>query len=183
MPTVPSCEACNTGASDDDEHVRNLIVMHHSVSDVPAASDAVDKFTRAIENPKKFRYLRNLQTSISEVETASFGGILLGQQSGYSVDVARFEKTYTRYIKGLHWREFGAVNAGSLDAKVLLDPETLRHKAEQLMSEMSDGTLKTIAPSVFWYMYTRLNDRFSTTWWLTCHFDNFPVLVRTQIHH
>ena len=179
-PKVPSCEACNTGASDDDEHVRDLIVMYHSVSDTPQASVSLDSFYRAINNPKKRRYLANICRRIVEVEASSFQGILLGSQPGYSVDTARFQKTYERYIKGLHWIEFGALRNNGLEVKILLDPAKLRHMVESVKEEMSGGVLKMIAPQVFWYKYKRLSDELSTTYWLTCHFGNFPVLARTR---
>jgi hypothetical protein len=180
-PNVPSCEACNSGASDDDEYVRDVIAMHHSIFEVPAASETLDSFNRAINNPKKRRYLRNIQSRISDVDTSSFGGILLGQQSGYTVDVARFQRTYARYIKGLHWLEFGSLASKSPQVQVLLDPERLRQIAETVKLDMTGGILRMIAPNVFFYKYKQVGDECSTTYWLACHFSNFPVLARTRI--
>ena len=179
-PKVPSCEACNTGASDDDEHVRNLIVMHHSVSDTPQARAPLDKFYRSINNPHKIPYLADINRRIVEVEVSSFKGIPLGRQPGYSVETARFQKTYERYIKGLHFIEFGALKNNRLEARILLDPEKLRHELESVEEHMSGGVLKEINQKVFWYKHKRLSDELSTTFWLTCHFGNFLVLARTR---
>jgi hypothetical protein len=180
-PKVPSCEACNTGASDDDEHVRDLIIMHHSVSDSQEASDALDKFSRSIMSPRKAGYVRSLQGRVIEVEAQTFEGICLGRQTGYIVDTDRFQRTYERYIKGLSWLEFGPPSAEILEVKVLLDPEHIHHRIDLLRTEFERGILKIISPKVFWYKYVKLGDEPSTTYWLTCHFGSFLVLSRTRI--
>lgn len=67
-----------------------------------------------------------------------------------------------------------------MEVKIMLDPEKIRHMVESVKAEMRGGVLKVIAPHVFWYKHKRLSDELSTTYWLTCHFGNFPVLARTR---
>ena len=50
LVTVPSCEPCNIGASQDDEYFRLTIALRHDLDD-PDADAAMDAAVRSLSRP------------------------------------------------------------------------------------------------------------------------------------
>ncbi len=46
-PRVKACDACNNGASDGDEYLRDILLRHYLVADLPGAERQVAAMFRA----------------------------------------------------------------------------------------------------------------------------------------
>ncbi len=115
--TVPACDQCNNGASDDDEVFRNqLSIMAGSFGESAKAAERLQPTMRGIRRNKAMaeRIIRGAQL----VERYTTSGLYLGY--GYSVPVVPGveKRVITRIVRGLYWhhlqRRLGA------DAQVTL---------------------------------------------------------------
>ncbi|HEV7998056.1 MAG TPA: hypothetical protein VGP52_17555 [Stellaceae bacterium] len=115
--TVPACDGCNHGASDDDEVFRNeLSIMAGSFGESANAAERLQPSMRGIRRNKAARTRMVLGAEL--IERYSTGGIYLGR--GYAVPVAPGvqERVITRIVRGLYWHH--AQNSLDASAHVTL---------------------------------------------------------------
>ena len=104
--TVPSCEDCRIGWSDDDEYFRL-----HAISSTAAGKTSAQKIARKFEDslgkPNKVGYKRMLLASLCEVPVYSSGGIYLGHSDAVKDDDKRIRRVMRRIVSGLFYHERG----------------------------------------------------------------------------
>ena len=174
--TVRACAACNSGASADDEYVRDTILKHHEVGEQPAAISQVASMLRGMANPKKQKYAEATMRSIRDVAVTTPAGLYLGTRPAFVIDSARLKRTFERYIRGLYRHEFGRRVPTETEFNIAVDPE--RVLAEQAVVEATflGGTTKVVDPEVFFYSYVRDEKPPHNSGWLLVFFNTFAVV-------
>ncbi len=86
--TVPCCESCRVGWSDDDEYFRLAIASSANVSDNPQAAAMVRK-------------------SLTQVDLITPAGLYIKTVGGLKIDKRRFTRVADRLIRGLFFHEQG----------------------------------------------------------------------------
>lgn len=103
--TVPCCESCRAGWSDDDEYFRAVILSSARVSEEKIAQGATDALLRSLAKPTKQGFARMLLTSIKGVEIETEAGLYLGKHPVLKLEQERIARVAQRIIRGLFFRE------------------------------------------------------------------------------
>jgi len=149
--TVKSCDEHNTQKSNDDEYLKEVIVMHYA-NESKIQSVALKKILRAYQKqPGKFF---NLMADSEEVS-------LDGQKTFiWTIDLGRFESSIAHIAHGLffhHHKKHWPMNFKVFSLSLLGDDEDLRaRKAEMFkgLQQLLDGASEVFQgknPEIFKY--------------------------------
>ena len=103
--TVPCCEACRRGWSNDDEYFRLAIVSAAAFQGSDAADRANEAVLRSLTKPSKAGFSRFVRASLVHVDVRSEVGIFLGKAPALKLNKRRFDRVAERIIRGLFWHE------------------------------------------------------------------------------
>ena len=103
--TVPSCERCNNGASDDDEYFRNILVMRGDVGDHEAAKKVLSTALSALARPQQRKFRRGFVEGISVVWLRSMASGFIAPAPAYTVEMERLNRMFNRIARGLYYHE------------------------------------------------------------------------------
>jgi hypothetical protein len=157
--TVPSCRACNEGASKDDEYFRLMISMRHDTGDHPAVRQILPTIYRSLQKPKKKGFQQSLFKNIDELNVFSKGGIYLGRSARYNVDLQRLNRVVERITKGLYFHEFNSCVPESRETKAFSVSEItfMDQEAQKciidIWKKVIRSTLKVFGNKVFAYWF------------------------------
>jgi hypothetical protein len=167
--TVPACDQCNNGASNDDEVFRNeLSIMAGSFGESAKAAERLRPTMRGIRRNRAT--LVRMVTGAKLVERYSTGGLYLGH--GYAVPVAPGvqQRVITRIARGLYWHHFGAALGTDVPVTLVFIDKTKpqwRHALEPLFKLqhvlIGDG-------QTFQYLYGGAFDDHTFSVWLLIFF-------------
>lgn len=106
---VPSCMACNCGASKDDEYFRWALSFRLDVADHPEIDQVTKTTMRSLERPQAAGFRRSVIGSQGLrnvlIPTPYGSHVELGQ--GYEVDLRRLNRVARRVMLGLFAHEHG----------------------------------------------------------------------------
>lgn len=174
-PAVPACRRCNEGASEDDEYFRDIVVQHHTVGEKPEAQPLLDKFLRALANPRKRGYAIQTLKDFDSMRVLTPSGIDLGLQPAYRVSTERLIRVVTRYVRGLHAHALGrTVPAERVHA--LVNSNWIAHEASSLSAMLNGGHRRVVKSGVFSYFWNHPHDEPSASVWLLLFFDALPFV-------
>lgn len=176
-PFVRSCNACNNGASDDDEYFRDTVAKYHRVADKPAVAPLIEKMVRAMANPKKRGYAEATMQSFTDVNAVTPHGIYLGVQPAFRVDKLRMERVVGRYVRGLHLLRLGVRVPASHSVVVRANPEELIERQDRLIEIFSKGSEWVVKDGVFRCNWAVPADQPTASGWLLTFFDEFLILA------
>jgi hypothetical protein len=176
-PSVPACSQCNTGASQDDEYFRDVVVKYRRVAERPEAQPAVDAMLRALSKPEKHAYARRTIESYHDVAAVTEGGIYLGMQPAYRVDGRRIARTAERYVRGLHFLERGMRVPSDHFVKVHVNIEAIIREQARVAAAFTSSTIRVVGQRIFFYGWAIPSDQPSASAWLLVFFDGFPLLA------
>ena len=103
--TVPCCQTCREGWSDDDEYFRVAIVSAKETYENKYAQKVIEKLLRSMHNPSKIGFSNLVRSSLMGVDIQSQGGIYLGNAPAIKVKKLRFDRVAQTIIKGLFFYE------------------------------------------------------------------------------
>ncbi|HXO43352.1 MAG TPA: hypothetical protein VN999_18015 [Thermoanaerobaculia bacterium] len=100
---VPSCSACNEGASVDDEWVRNDLVLELGNAQHPIAHALADSAYRGLSMPEKKGMLTTFRKAVRQQEVRTEAGLHVTVPTYYmQADPQRH--VMTRIVRALYWR-------------------------------------------------------------------------------
>ena len=99
--TVPSCEACNNGASLDDQYFRDMVLWHHQVSDLPQAQAQVASMVARATAPSAVGYWNYLKGKLRRLVIRTKSGRIAATAPAIAVDAQRMQRVAQRYLRGL----------------------------------------------------------------------------------
>jgi hypothetical protein len=183
--TVPSCAACNNGASDDDEWVRNDLVLVNTNAEHPSARDLADAAYRALAMPEKKRMHDAFMQTVQNREARTEGGLYFTVPTFY-IQAERMRRVVSRIAKGLYWHHHdqarlpdGYIASGyPVDEAIKWD----REKTKRSVALLLDQEIFTLGnKGEFYYsFYTPLNDDPHVTLWLLVFYERFGIIALTQ---
>jgi hypothetical protein len=169
--TVPACDQCNNGVSDDDEVFRNeLSFMAGSFGESPKAAQRLQPTMRGIRRNKAM--LTRMVKSAQRVERYTQSGLYLGHGFAVPLMPGVQQRVITRIVRGLYWHHVGArLDADTQITLVFIDKRRA-HWREGLY------TLRKLAPAhrligdgeTFQYFYGQANDDPAFSVWLLIFF-------------
>jgi hypothetical protein len=138
--TVPSCDSCNHGASDDEVFRNEFSIMASSFGESAEAAERLQTALRGIRRNRAT--LGRMVLSAKPVERYSKNGLYLGLSYAVPAVPGVQLRVITRIVRGLYWHHIGSRVPN--DAKIelvfidkrkpdweeglsLLDPLMLRH--------------------------------------------------------
>jgi hypothetical protein len=169
--TVPACDRCNNGASDDDEVFRNeLSIMAGSFGESAKAADRLQPTMRGIRRNKAT--LARMVTRAQLVERYTTSGLYLGH--GYAVPVVPGvqERVITRIVRGLYWYHFQTRLGDDAQITLVFIDKRKPHWQEAL-STFQTLQLRHVVigdGETFQYLYGRANDDAAFSVWLMIFF-------------
>ncbi len=98
--TVPSCAACNGGASKGDEYLRMIVALHAGSGDGSGLAKVRESTIRALQRPEAAGLRKSLLDNVKETFTLGPGGMLVPTVIG-TVDNTRLDAVIARIIKAL----------------------------------------------------------------------------------
>jgi hypothetical protein len=165
---VPSCIACNGGASKDDEYFLFAITMAKSCDDHPKISEIRERVFRSLgkERAKSYRdlILRNVQLTSGDQRGLDFGNYL-----------DRIRAVASRIVKGLFFLAHGGERIpDNYQVTVFVGNEYRAYgtenveKFQSLFRPLFSAEAKSVGDAgVFEYVHASIDgDRFATVWYL-----------------
>ena len=177
LPSVKACEACNQGASLDDEYLRDTILMYHGTADLPQAQAHIEKMFRALALPRKQSYARATFRRLDSAAATTPAGLYLGTQPVVRVDQVRMQRVIARYARGLHRYHFGERVPADTPMHVIVNPDALHEHSDEFVEGFRGAEVSTLKEGVFWYARMRPRARPTSSYWLLMFFDVFPTII------
>ncbi len=182
--TVPACQPCNAGASQDDEYLRIFLLSDNRVQEHQEAQSLMGAYRRSLQRPSAtglgISTLRNLRRFPLITET----GIYYGQGTELRYDFNRISKVLTRIMKGLFYHEFQEVFPSDYLIEVYstgtmnLRPEGINAGLE-FIRHIKPENKRTIGEDVFSYGWGIADDDPNATYWYLGFFQALPFFVVT----
>jgi hypothetical protein len=170
--TVPACDLCNNGASDDDEVFRNeLSIMAGSFKESAKAAERLGGPTmRGIRRNKAM--LARMVTGAKLVERYTQSGLYLGY--GYAVPVVPGlqQRVITRIVRGLYWHHF-QTRLGDDTKTTLVFIDKRKPRWQEALYRLQRLQLRHVLigdGDTFQYLYGRANDDPVFSVWLLIFF-------------
>lgn len=180
--TVPCCEDCRIGWSDDDEYFRLHAISSRSAR-CASAQKIVHKIEASIGKPAKAGYRRMIQSSICEVPVYSKGGIYLGQSSALRVDDKRVRRVMRRIIKGLFYHERGTCLPSTHEVKGYVCEAEFPDPLLKLLETINYAgfyPIRKIQDDVFEYTFQSLEEDVNSTIWIGWFYENIKFFGATR---
>jgi hypothetical protein len=182
--TVPACQPCNAGASQDDEYLRIFLLSDNRVQEHQKAQALMDAFRRSLQRPSAtglgISAARNLRRFPLITET----GIYYGQGTELQYDFNRISKVLIRIVKGLFYHELQEVFPLEYQIEVYstgtmnLRPEGI-NTGLAFIRYIRPENKRTIGDNVFSYGWALADDDSNTSVWYLGFFQVLPFLVVT----
>lgn len=164
MLTVPCCESCRQGWSNDDEYFRDVILTASNYENDPRVKSKIDTILRSIQKPNKIKYASMLTESISQVETYSKGGIYLGKNPVMTVKKPRIRRVLERIVRGLYFVEFKTVLTEEYCAGGYIDQ--FGEHASQMLQQTAFSTRRSYADNMFAYVFSSVEGNIRCSLWI-----------------
>ena len=105
--TVPACEACNNGTSDDDEYFRQIAMAAETVSGSPDADPVSEKIIRSFQRKEARGFREKFFEDLRPVSLWTTSGLYAGESFAYSLESDRLMKTCIKIVKDLFYHTTG----------------------------------------------------------------------------
>jgi hypothetical protein len=172
--TVRSCIPCNGGASKDDEYFRMMLCLNNDVGESPEAQKNWPAILRSLGREQAIGMRTALLKSIHPVQAMTWGGIYLGEMTGYDVKLDRINRVISRTVRGLYFHEQKRRMPDDHDVYVWCDETLIRlqredydHFQQKLIQPVMSEAPKVVAPGVFDYRFLMFDDGPGSIWLLS----------------
>ena len=187
LPTVPSCKACNNGASKDDEYFIR-IALSKECSNSPSVNEVIASFKRNLDREESKGYRNEFFDSITPTQFPAENG-KEEPAMGFQIDLQRICKVVFRTVKGLLWGEscirlpddFGIVMAPYINLK-FLEQDLLNIFLHILLAEQtSKKEKKVVIPDIIEYWWNQLfpTNLLHSAWVLRFYKDAYFICILT----
>ena len=182
--TVPTCNSCNLGSSNDDEYFRLMIVMREDAHQHPEAKKAWQTAYRGLKRDSKKGLAAKLLGDIQQVTMYSDGETYIGQRSIFKIDYHRVEAILIKTVRGLFWSVADRPLPESHEVRVyVLEAfDDLFWKDEKLTRWVQIGIAQEphiIGDNIFSYRYKFSVDDEHTSIWVMEFYGYYPVIAFT----
>lgn len=182
--TVPCCEACRDGWSDDDEYFR-LHAISAKVASNPSAKKICTQIESSLQKANKKGYARMLLNNFCEVSIHSQDGIFLGHADALRIDEKRIGRVMSRIVKGLFYKEKWKCLPPTHESKGYIYDDGYPDPLLKLLESIAYtgfAPIKSIQGGIFEYTYQSLEEDCDTTLWLGSLYEKLSFFGATCRH-
>lgn len=157
--TVPSCQSCNKSYSRDEEYFRNFVTFLTVDKSKRADELFLSKIKRSMIRSPAIR--QAALDKMKMVNLISNDGLCLGEKTKVAIteeDWARHHRVLDKYIKGLLYKELGAILPEEYQIKHFMGNDKLLKIVQQM--KKWDFNNK----DVFFYGYNELPGSYKSIW-------------------
>lgn len=170
LVTVPSCLACNGGASDDDEYFRLLCTARHDTHDHPDAKAGWSTAFRGLTKPRKVLFKNAFLETCREVAVHTDAGVYLGQTLSFEADLRRLSRVVRRTVIGLFYHHTGSrlrdgYEAIAFAVEGLAGTPGLADLEREIILPLWKVVPNTIGQDVFTYRFQILEEDSNASAW------------------
>ena len=178
MVTVPACGKCNDEKKEDDEYLRDFLVIDHENSGVSVIEGPLkEKLIRAAGRGQSL-LARDVRDKTQLLPVHSPGGLYLGRALGVPVDHVRANRLFSRIVRGLHFKLYNRRLPDDVKFEVRrLYPQSKQHVVNTLV-QMGVQECRSIGDS-FQCMHGIDAKDPTVTYWLMRFFNIF-ITVSTN---
>ena len=119
--TVPCCEICQPGWSNDDEYFRTLVLSCDNLQTDPRTKRVTASVLRSLTKPSKKGFAKMMGDSLTLAELFTPSGLFVGKRPAIKVDSDRIERVLLRVLKALFYNEFRVPVPGDHKASATFD--------------------------------------------------------------
>lgn len=174
--TVPCCESCRAGWSDDDEYFRLAVVSTENVSAHAAVDSVIETVSRSFEKENKQGFARLVYDSLIEVAGKGSQGEDLAVPI-MKIDRSRLNRVTNRIIRGLFHHE----NHYPVPADYIIEtafsqsgfPQFFK-RIEPMLDQFS--LPRSIGNGVFAYSFASIEEDRNSTIWLLNFYEALPFI-------
>ena len=177
--TVPCCESCRKGWSQDDEYFRAAILSTANVSEEPLAQGAIESLLRSLGREKGEGFTQKILQSLQEVEITTDAGIYLGRADVFKPDIKRLNRVSNRIIRGLFFHEKGYPIPDNYEILTRIEQFGLSSILKQ-MPEVNFPRLRIIQDGVFCYTFKETKEDKNSCIWLLFFYKNLSIIGFTR---
>jgi hypothetical protein len=169
--TVPACRKCHFDTSEDDEYFRLMLLVREDVGEHPKAQANLDPIFRSLKRKEAEGLRKSFSQSISMVELHTTGGLYIGDQPVYNVDMTRIPSVVERVVRGLYFAE--TCNPLGRNNKVLVyddeyflkRPESCKWAEKKIVLPLATIVPKGIDDNMFLYRHFIADENPSCSVW------------------
>jgi hypothetical protein len=180
--TVPCCEQCRTGWSDDDEYFRTVVVNADQLYGDNLAAPINDAMLRSLSKARKRRFSQMIIDSICKIPLETDSGIYLGHAPALKFDQDRVNRVSQRIVRGLFFHEKGYPIPLDYEVIGLLKQFGMEPLLETLRQQgIKFPTVRVIQSGVFAYTFRATTEDPNTTMWLALFYQKLPFVGFTGL--
>lgn len=187
---VPSCKAChgeNKHVSQDDEYFRNMITMRADVFNHPDVKQVLSTVLKSLARPDHLGLARSLARTMRDVEVRTPGGLHLGLQPIYDVNLARLDNVARRITQGLFYHETGYRLPSEYELTTYseagfhsLKDDIRRRLQANIIRPLMSNPVTIIGNGVFSYRFARTETDRNISAWLLVFYERVRFLSMTD---
>lgn len=167
--TVPCCESCRSGTSDDDEYFRAMLLTAENLDGDSRINTPLEAVSRSMQKKSKSGFSKLILNSISEAEFKTKAGIYLGRKPIFKFDRDRISNVLDRIVRGLFYREHGIPVPKQYELLSFIDQ--FSEHSNDLFQKAQYNPIRWAANKMFLYTYAETIDRKYSGIWLGAFFE------------
>jgi hypothetical protein len=184
--TVPACETCNGGKSEDDEYLRNFLALRLRAMGHPDIDHLVDGFLSSAREGS--RLVRRMAES-ARMARHPTTGLYLPYVLAVPIEDERLDRIMTHIVRGLYCKEHRSVLAADCCYVIREMPATDEFISGwvNLFVQMGVRPYREVGDGQCVYQTMRFPASPETTFWTICFFDaiwfvgwTMPPEIRTN---
>ena len=179
--TVPCCQHCREGWSDDDEYFRAILLSSELTESHVEAKKATEAFLRSLQRPQHGRFLRMLASNITSANVyTTKARLYIGRHPIMVYDRNRVDRVTSRIVRGLFFKRTGCVFPDTHEIITVMR-ENISGKLDEFALKNKDSFSPPIevGNSVFAYTVAFAEDNVSSCW-VMFFYDRFPIVAFTH---
>jgi hypothetical protein len=182
--TVPCCEQCRDGWSDDDEYFRTVVINASQLYGDKLAAPINNAMLRSLSKLQKRKFSRMIIDSICEIPLETDSGIYLGHAPALMFDQDRVNRVSQRIVRGLFFHKKGYRLPPHYEVVGLLKQFGMEPLLEPLRQQgINFPPLRVIQSGVFAYTFRATLEDPNTTMWLALFYQKLPFVGFTGLPH
>lgn len=174
--TVPSCQDCNLGRSDDDEWFRMIVANRDDLRENQDVQSLLKDIFRSWERPEAFKKLKAITTSLIDMPLFTSDGQYLGNHTVIKVDKERMSEYLKQLIRGLFYHETKTRLTEKVRIGISINFEITPSLQEQAGQYLKGKPFQVVGNGLFKYVWNHIEDDPTTGVWLLVFYNKVPFL-------
>ena len=183
--TVPSCQSCNNGSSQDDEYFRSRLVSRADVAEDVSAQEAVSRLLRSFRRPQTQGFTLSFARNLQWVDLVTPAGDFVGPAPAFAIE-QRLSSVPSRIVKGLFFHHSGQRLAKEYGVRSFpleqIQYSTVERRAEleRLVAPVVTISTPRQIGGAFTYWYSSLPEDLNASAWVMLFYGKAWFIAFTE---